>query len=140
MDRSLRLDEFREGFVGRELQCRERDRHGEGGRVGDVKGAQALSAEDFARAVDEGGVSGAVHLHALFDDVEGVHEGVAGDGRAGAGGGCISSSLLVMFRGVEEGIVHTSCYGMMSRGISAHGLLDDFVGGKVDGVGGACEE
>lgn len=44
--------------------------------------------DDVAGAVGEGGVGRAVELHALFDDVEGVHESVGGDGCAGAGGGC----------------------------------------------------
>lgn len=84
---SAGLDEFREGFVGCELECGEGYGHSQGRRVGNIKGAKAFRAEDFGRAVDEGGVGGAVHLHALFDDVEGVHEGVAGDCCTGSGGG-----------------------------------------------------
>lgn len=66
----------------------EGDGHGEGGGVGDVEGAEAFVAEDVAGAFADGAVGGAVDLHALFDDVEGVHEGVGGYGCAGAAGGC----------------------------------------------------
>lgn len=108
--------EFREGFVGGELQGRKGYGHGEGRGVGYIERAEAFGAEDFAGAVNERGVGGAVHLHALFDDVEGVHEGVRGDGRAGAGGG-----------GGD---------GVVARGVAAHGLFYNFVCGKVDGVCG----
>ena len=75
---------FLQGLVCGELERSERDCHGESGWVGDVKGAQAFGPEDMARAFGDGTVGGAVELHALFDDVEWVHKGVAGDGCAGA--------------------------------------------------------
>ena len=75
---------FLERLICGELKRGERYGHGEGGRIGDVEGAQYLAPEDVARALGDGAVGGAMELHALFDDVEGVHEGVAGYGRAGA--------------------------------------------------------
>ena len=89
--RSPRCHGFLEGLVGGELESGEGYCHRESGRVRNVEGAQAFGSEHVARAFGDGAVGGAVELHALFDDIEGVHEGVAGDGGAGAAGGCVGS-------------------------------------------------
>lgn len=70
------------------MQRGEGDGHGEGGGVGDIEGFEALIPPDGARAVADRSVGGAVELHALLDDIERVHEGVAGDGGAGTACGC----------------------------------------------------
>ena len=82
------LHDFGERFVGGELERGERDGHGESGGIRDIKCSQAFVAPDGGRAFEEGPGGGAVDLHALLDDIEWVHESIAGDGRAGAAGSC----------------------------------------------------
>jgi hypothetical protein len=64
------VHEFCNGFVSCELEGGKGDGHGEGGGVRDVKGAEALVAEDGACALGEGCVDTSVYLHALLDDCE----------------------------------------------------------------------
>lgn len=130
---SSSLHDFREGLVCGELEGGEGNRHGEGGRVGDVEGAEAFVAEDGARAVGDGAVGGTVDLHALFDDVEGVHEGVGGDGGTGAAR-CWTVLLAESGCSCAARSRRTGCYGVVPRCVPAHGLLHDFVGRKVDCV------
>lgn len=58
---------FRYRLVGDKLRRRERHRHAEGCRIGDVEGVGALGAVDCPSALHEGLVYGAVDLHALLD-------------------------------------------------------------------------
>jgi len=96
------VHDFGHGLVGHELEGGEGHGHGEGGRVGDVEGGEALGAEDLARASGDGRVGTAVDLHALFDDYGGM---LAWCAREGEGGGCgqyvpsngfISASLAIV--------------------------------------------
>lgn len=83
----FRIKDLDERFVGGELKCREGDRHEEGGGIGDIKGTETFRGEDGGEAVADVAVGRLGKLHALFDDIKGVHEGVGGSGCAGSGGG-----------------------------------------------------
>lgn len=82
----LGVDDLDEGFVGGELERGEGDRHKERGRVGNVECTETFGFEDGLEAVADVAVRGLRELHALLDDVKGVHEGVRGGGRASSGG------------------------------------------------------
>ena len=77
-------------------------------------------------------------LHALLDDVEGVHEGVGGDCCAGAAG-CWGGYWLIwhVMRILSLGWL-TGGERMMSRSVATHGLLHDFVRCKVNRVCRSC--
>ncbi len=68
-----RIEHARYGLVGGELHGGKRDGHGQSGGIGDVKGRKPLLAVDGLCASEDGGINGAMHLHALLDDYGGRH-------------------------------------------------------------------
>jgi hypothetical protein len=112
-----RVQHLAEGVVGGELDSREGNRHRQRGRVRHVEGPQALVAVHRLRAVRDRLVGGPVHLHALLDDVERVHQRVAGGRRAGAGEAAHERVVLV-------------------ADVAAQVVFDRFVGCEVDGMRG----
>lgn len=85
-----RVHRCRYGLIGEELEGRKGDSHRESGGVRDVESSNALLAVNVTGAIHYGPVHLArvVHLHALLDDIKGIHQSVTGDGSTRATSSC----------------------------------------------------